>query len=365
MRGYALAGRRPISPVRRGAGWATLRAPRDPPRLDQQAARQANPLPRRLRGDQPGGEGRPRRPQRLGQDDRLPPRHARGGAGRRAGRHRSRRHHRVLQPRRGGDGRALGGRRGDGGRRPGLRGRRRAGRAGARARRPGPDGRDGPARGAIRPRAGPLRGAGGLRARGAYAGGAGRPRLHGRDAGRRRRRALGGVEDARRARPHPGDAPGRDAARRAHQPPGHRVHPLARGVPEAVRGRAVHDVPRPGVHEPDRDEDPGDRGRRHPDVLRELRLLRAAARRPLGPGRGAVRAAAGHAGEGGGVHRALQGQGQPRRAGPVAREEAREDREGRAAEAEEDARLRLPRAAALRRGRARRSRASPRRTAIG
>ena len=49
--------------------------------------------------------------------------------------------------------------------------------------------------------------------------------------GRRRRPAFGRLEDARRARPHPADAPRRDAARRAVQPPRPRVADLARELP--------------------------------------------------------------------------------------------------------------------------------------
>ena len=75
------------------------------------------------------------------------------------------------------------------------------------------------------------------------------------------------------------------------------------------------------------------------------------ARDRRGAAGGAVRAPAGDAREGGGVHRALQGAREPRRAGAVAREEAREDREGRAAEAPQGRRVRLPPAAALGRGR--------------
>ena len=59
-------------------------------------------------------------------------------------------------------------------------------------------------------------------------------------------------------------------------------------------------------------------------------------------GRGAVRAPAGDARQGEALHRALQGARQPRRAGAVAREEARQDREGRAAQAPQGARVRLP-----------------------
>ena len=103
--------------------------------------------------------------------------------------------------------------------------RARAGRPGAR-RRARPPGR------ALRRRAGPLRRARRLRAGGAGARDPGRPRLLAGDAGRRRRRAVGRLEDARGAGAHPVDAPRRAAARRADQPPRHRVDHLARGLPQ-------------------------------------------------------------------------------------------------------------------------------------
>ena len=59
---------------------------------------------------------------------------------------------------------------------------------------------------------------------------------------------------------------------------------------------------------------------------------------PAGP----VRPAAGHAEEGAGLHRALQGPRQPRRPGAEPGEEARQDREGRAAQGPQDRRLRVP-----------------------
>ena len=57
----------------------------------------------------------------------------------------------------------------------------------------------------------------------------------------------------------------------------------------------------------------------------------------------AVRAPAGHAGQGAGLHRQVQGARQPRRAGAVTREEAGEDREGRAAAPPQGHRVRLSR----------------------
>ena len=104
-----------------------------------------------------------------------------------------------------------------------------------------------------------------------------------------------------------------------------------------LRRRADDDVARPRVPEPHRHEDHRDRRRRAHHLLGRLRVLRAPARDRRARAGGAVRAPAGDAREGGGVHRALQGARQPRRAGAVAREEARQDREGRAAEAAPDA----------------------------
>ena len=98
-------------------------------------------------------------------------------------------------------------------------------------------------------------------------------------------------------------------------------------------------------------QDRRDRRRRAHHLLGQLRLLRAPARDRRHPAGGAVRPPASDAREGKGVHRALQGPRQPRRAGPVAREEAREDREGRAAAPPQGRRVRVSRRAALGRGR--------------
>ena len=125
-----------------------------------------DPLRRRVGGRSPRREGRPRRPERRRQVHDLPADHARGGARRRPGLGRSRRHHRLLQPGRRRDDRPDRGRRDDGRRRPGLGGRRRAARARARARRSRARRRDGRARRALRRRAGALRRARRLRARG-------------------------------------------------------------------------------------------------------------------------------------------------------------------------------------------------------
>ncbi len=77
-------------------------------------------------------------------------------------------------------------------------------------------------------------------------------------------------------------------------------------------------------------------------LLRRLRLLRARAGHRRGPPAVAVRAPAGHAEEGARLHRALQGPGLPRRAGAVAGEEARQDREGRAPQEPRQGGLRVP-----------------------
>ena len=212
----------------------------------------------------------------------------------------------------------------------------------ARARRARRAGR------ALRRGAGALRRARRLRARGARPRGAGRPRLRAGGDGRRRRRALGRLEDARRPGAHPGDAARRAAARRADQPPRPRVHPLARGLARRLPGRAADDLARPRVPEPHgrRRSSRSTAGELH-QLLRRLRLLRAPARDRRARAGRAVRAPAGDARQGGGLHRALQGARQPRRAGAVARQEAREDREGRAAEAAPDGRLRVPPGPAL------------------
>ena len=94
-----------------------------------------------------------------------------------------------------------------------------------------------------------------------------------------------------------------------------------------------------------------DRRRRADQLLGQLRVLRAAARAERGAGRGRVRTPAGDAGQGDALHRALQGAGRQGVAGAVARQEARQDREGRAAQAAQDAGLRVPALPALGRGR--------------
>ncbi len=92
--------------------------------------------------------------------------------------------------------------------------------------------------------------------------------------------------------------------------------------------------------------------RRRPDqLLGQHGLLRAAARAERGPGAGRLRAPAGDAGQGDALHRALQGPGRQGVAGAVAGEEAGQDREGRAAQAPQDADLRVPALRPLRRGR--------------
>ena len=73
-------------------------------------------------------------------------------------------------------------------------------------------------------------------------------------------------------------------------------------------------------------------------LLRQLRLLREAARADREAAAGAVRAPAGDAGQGDQVHRALQGARLARRPGAEPGEEAGEDREGGAAQAPPDAR---------------------------
>ncbi len=98
-------------------------------------------------------------------------------------------------------------------------------------------------------------------------------------------------------------------------------------------------------------------------LLWQLRLLRARARHPRSEPRGGVRAAAGDAGQGTALHRALRracGQGG---AGAEPRQGARQDREDRAAEEAAGRRLRLSQAARVRAIRLPCSRMCRRRTA--
>ena len=314
----------------------------DSPRLGHQTARSAGPVRRGVGRHPARRKGRSGRPQRRRQVDHLPADHGRGVGRRRAGLDRSRRHHRLLQPGRGGDGRPQRGRRDHGRRGRGLGGRRRAARAGAGAGRSGPRRRARQAGRAVRRRPGPLRRAGRLRAGGPRPRDPGRPGFFAADAGRRRGRAIGWVEDAGGAGADFIDAPRRHAARRAVQPPRHRIDHLAGRVSQGLRRRAPHDLARSRIPEPGGRQDRRDRRRRADHVLGELRFLRAPAGRQRGAGRGAARPPAGHAGQGDALHRAVQGAGRQGRPGAIARQEARQDRAGRAAQAAQDAGLRVP-----------------------
>ena len=84
----------------------------------QQAVRPADPLRRRLVPAQSRREGRPRRPERLRQDDAVPHDHRRGSAGRRRRVGAEEADHRLLPPGRRGDVGPLGARRGDRRQRP-------------------------------------------------------------------------------------------------------------------------------------------------------------------------------------------------------------------------------------------------------
>ena len=119
------------------------------------------------------------------------------------------------------------------------------------------------------------------------------------------------------------------------------------GFLKGYEGALLHDLARSRVHEPHRRPDHRDRRRRAHQLLGQLRLLRAAARAERGAGRGGVRAPAGDARQGDALHRALQGAGGQGVAGAVARQEARQDREGRAAQAAQDAGRSSSRRAAL------------------
>jgi hypothetical protein len=331
--------------MKRAAGCVIHPRPHDSPRLRRQAARPADPLPRCERGGPPRRARGPRRPERRGQVHPLPADHQGRAAGRGPGLGGPRRDRRLLQPGRRRDGRQERGRRDHGGRRRRERGGVGAAGVGARARRSRARRRDGAAARALRRRAVALRGAGRLRPRGAGARDPGRPRLHAGAHGRRRRRALGRVEDARRARANPPDETRRAAARRALQPPGPGVADLAGELPQGLPGRHPAHLARPRVHEPGGLEDHRDRRRGAHLVFGRLRILPAGARHRRPARRGAVRAPAGHAQEGAGLHRALQGARQPRGAGAEPHQEDRQDREGGAAQGAQDGGVRLPEAA--------------------
>ncbi len=101
-----------------------------------------------------------------------------------------------------------------------------------------------------------------------------RPGLRGRPDRRRRGGALRRLEDARghgqgAAREFRCAAPGR-----AHQPPGHRIHPVAGEFPQERAVHAADDQPRQGLHEPRRHQGAGDRRRRHHHLLGQLRFFR-------------------------------------------------------------------------------------------
>ncbi len=162
---------------------------------------------------------------------------------------------------------------------------------------------------------------------------------------------LGRLEDARRPGAHPAHAAGRHAARRAFEPPRSRVADLAGGLSEGLRRRAADDLARSRVPQPHRRTDHRDRRRRADQLLGQPRFLREAAGAERGAGPGGLRSAAVDAGQGDALHRALQGPGRQGVAGAVAGEEARQDREGRAAQAAQDAGVRVPPLRALGRGR--------------
>ena len=220
----------------------------------QQAVRPPGAVRRGVLPAQPGREGRPRRPERGRQDDALPHDRGRGGArrGRRLGAEEA--HDRLLPPGRRGDEGPLGARRGDRRQRP--------------ARRPAPRARGAPAGDDATPRGRSeldeiLARFGEVQEEYDHKGGyaleaqarevLARARLRRRAHRRRRRRALRRLEDARRDGARAAGPARRAADGRAHEPPRHRVDPVARGLPQGLPGRALHDLARPRVHEPDRD----------------------------------------------------------------------------------------------------------------
>ncbi len=259
-------------------------------------------------------------------------------------------HDRLLPPGRGGDEGPLGARRGDRRQRAARRPAPRARGAAAgddRSRAPGRDGRDpralrrGPA--GVRPQ-------GRLRARGAGARGAARARLRRRAHRLRRRRAVRRLEDARGDGARAARAARRAADGRAHEPPRHRVDPLARGLHQGLPGCPLHDLARPRVPEPHRLAHRRDRRRRDHRLLGRLRLLRARAGPARREPRGGLRAPAGDARQGEPLHRALLGPRGEGRPGAEPGEGAREDREDRAAQEARGRALRLPPPAPLGRG---------------
>ena len=200
----------------------------------QQAVRPPGPLRRGLVPAQPRREGRARRPERRRQDDAVPDDRRRGGAGRGRGLGAEEADDRLLPAGRRGDVGALGARRGDRRQRTARRPAPRARAPAARDGRPGALARDGADPRALRRGAGGVRPPRRLRARGAGARGAARARLRRRADRRRRGRALGRLEDARRDGARAARPAGRAADGRAHEPPRHRVDPVARVLPEGA-----------------------------------------------------------------------------------------------------------------------------------
>ena len=133
----------------------------------------------------------------------------------------------------------------------------------------------------------------------------------------------------------------RAAARRADQPPGHRVDPVARGVLEELGVGGLDDLPRPRLHESRRDPARGYRCRRARELRRRLRLLRARARSTRCAAGRRLHPPAGDVEEGATLHRALRSPRRQGRTSPVTDQEARQDREARASE---DTRARAVRA---------------------
>ena len=132
---------------------------------------------------------------------------------------------------------------------------------------------------------------------------------------------------------------------------------------KGLPGALLMTVARSRVHEPHRRPHRRDRRRRDHVLLGQLRLLRARARHPRDQPRGRLRAAAGHAGQGAALHRALRGARGQGRAGAEPRQGAGEDREDRAAQEAEGGEVRFPPAAAVRRPGVRHRQACRRRTA--
>ena len=179
------------------------------------------------------------------------------------------------------------------------------------------------------------------------------------------RRLLRRGAHPRVARPRAGGGSGPAAPGRAHQPPGHRLARVARGLPrEPGRGRGAGG-PRPLVPRGRGHLGAGDGGGAHALLPRLLARLAQGERRPRDAARPGDREAAGRDRAHGALHRALPCQGDEGAPGAVAREGDRPHGDGHARSARHaHARLRVRLGRAQRAGGAR-GRGRPPRGAAG